>query len=93
MLFLLRHTHSTSSPTSGLSVLTSDPDTPVVTQATMSPNLLEAFQIFPKFVLKLIGQNLGILAVTMILLSVQEPIRNFVLSWVLHYGDNPFNLG
>ncbi len=92
LLFLLRNTHSTSSPTCCLGMLTSDPDTPVMTQAAVSSNLLEALQIFSEFVLELVGQNLRILAVAMVFLSVQEPVGDFILSWVLHDCDNPLNL-
>lgn len=54
-LFFLGHTHSTSSPASGLGMLTSDPHTPVMAQATVSPDLLEPLQVLPELVFKLIG--------------------------------------
>ena len=88
----LGDTHSTSPPASGLGVLTSHPNTPVMPQATVSSDFLESLQIFPELVLQLIGQNLGIFPITMVLLSIQKPVRNFILSWVLHDGNDPLNL-
>lgn len=48
-LLLLGHTDGSSSSTSGLGMLTSDTETPEVTNTTMGTNLLQSFEIFTKF--------------------------------------------
>lgn len=58
----------------------------------MSSDLLQSLEILSQFVLKLIGQYLGVLAIPMVLLSVEEPIGDLVLPWVLHYGHHTLNL-
>ena len=58
----------------------------------MGPDLLESLQILPQFVLQLVGQDLGVLPVTMVLLSVEEPVRDLVLARVLHDGHYSLDL-
>ena len=67
----------------GLGVLTSDPQTPVVTETSMGADLLETLQILTKFVVQDVGHHLGCLAVLDVSLSVQEPVRDLVLTRVL----------
>ena len=45
---LLGHTHSLSTATSGLGVLTTHTQTPVVTQIPVVPDLLQALQVVTK---------------------------------------------
>lgn len=40
--------------------------------------------------IKLIGQELTVLSIDDILLSVHEPVGNLELGWVLNDGDNTF---
>lgn len=44
-LLLLGHTHSATTAASSLGVLTPHTETPVVTQATMGPDLLHSLQV------------------------------------------------
>ena len=69
--------------TSGLGVLSSNSETPVMSQTSVSTDLLETLQILTKFVVKNVSHDLGGLAILGVSLSVQEPIRDLVLSWVL----------
>jgi len=89
LTLLLRHTDSTAAATSGLGVLSTNPQTPVVTETTVSTDLLQAFQILAKLAVDTVGQNLRVLAIDDIALPVEKPRRNFVLSGVLNDGDNP----
>ena len=65
---------------------------PVVPEATVGPYLLESLQILSQLVIQLVGQQLGVLPVTDILLSVQKPVGDLVLPRVLHYNYDPLNL-
>jgi hypothetical protein len=56
----------------------------------MRPNLLQPFQILTKLALHAVCQYLGILAIDNVPLSVQEPRRDFVLSWILDDRDDSF---
>ena len=67
----------------GLGVLTSDPQTPVVTETSMGADLLETLKFLTKFVVQDVGHHLGRLAVLDVSLSVQEPVRDLVLTRVL----------
>lgn len=85
---LLADTDSSSSSTCGLGVLTSDSKTPIVSQATMGSDLLQSFQILTKLAFHAVCQNLGVLAIDNIALSVQEPCWDLVLCRVLDNCDN-----
>ena len=54
-----------------------------MTKTTMRADLLQTLQVLTKLVVENVGHHLGSLAVLDISLSVQEPIRDLVLSWVL----------
>jgi hypothetical protein len=56
----------------------------------VSADLLQSLQIFTKFVIESIGEELRVLSIDNILLSVEEPVGNFVLSGVLDDGDDTF---
>ena len=49
-LFLLGHTHSATTATCGLGVLTSNAESPEVAQPSVGLNLLQALQVFAEFV-------------------------------------------
>jgi hypothetical protein len=57
-------------------------------QATMATNLFQTFQIFTDLGVYSVGENLGILSIDDVLLSVQEPRRDFELCRILYDGDN-----
>ena len=82
-LLLLGHTNSFSLVASGLGVLSSGSEAPVVTQTTMGADLLETLQVLTKLVVQDVGHHLGGLAVLVITLSVEEPVGNLVLAGVL----------
>merc|ERR1712008_571404 len=65
-------------------MLTSGTETPVMTKTAVSPDFLQTLQE--------IGHYLVSLAVLDILLSIQEPVGNLVLTRVLHNGDDSLNL-
>jgi hypothetical protein len=61
-----------------------------MTQTTMSANLLQPLKILAQFVIHSVCQNLRVFAVHNIPLSIEEPGWDFILSWILNYGDNAF---
>lgn len=69
-------------------MLTADTETPVVTETTMVTDLLQTLKILTHLAVKTVGQDLGVLAINNILLSVKEPVGNLVLAGVLQDGDN-----
>ena len=90
LLFLLGDTDGTTATTSSLGVLTTDTETPVVTETTMSTDLLQTFQIFTHLGVNAVGNSLRVLAINSILLSVKEPVGDLVLSRVLKDGNDTF---
>ena len=70
--------------TSGLGVLSSDPEAPVVTEATVGADLLETLEVLTKLVVEDVGHHLGGLAVLDVTLPVQEPVGDLVLARVLN---------
>ena len=83
-LFLLGHSDGFSLVTSGLGVLSSDPEAPVVTEATVGADLLETLEVLTKLVVEDVGHHLGGLAVLDVALPVQEPVGDLVLARVLN---------
>ena len=63
-----------------------------MTKTTMSPNFLQALQIFTELVVEEIRQHLSGLAILDVLLSVQKPVGDLVLARVLHNSDDLFDL-
>ena len=57
-------------------------------ETTVGANLLQTFEIFTEFAVDTVGDDLAVLAIGDITLSVEEPGRNLVLSWVLDDGDD-----
>ena len=72
---------------SGLGVLTSGTEAPVVTQTTVGPDLLESLKILTELVVKDVGHDLGGLTVLGVALPVEEPVRDLVLAGVLKRRD------
>lgn len=88
LTLLLADTDGATSSAGGLGVLTSDTEAPVVSETTVSPDLLQAFQILTQLALHSVCQHLGVLAINDITLSVEKPLGDLVLSRVLDDGDN-----
>ena len=65
---------------------------PVVAKTTVSADLLQSLEIFTEFIFQLVRCNLRELAILNVFLSVQEPIRDFVLAGVGHDSDQFLNL-
>jgi hypothetical protein len=69
-------------------VLSTDTETPIVTKTTMSTDLLQALQIITKLGVDTVSENLGVLAIDDIALTIEEPGWDLVLSGVLDNGDD-----
>lgn len=59
-------------------------------QSTMRADFLQALQILAQFTFHPVGQDLRVLAVYNVALSVQEPCGDFVLGGVVDDGDDSF---
>lgn len=59
-----------------------------MTETTVSADLLQALQVITELGVDTVGQDLGVLAVDNIALSVEEPGGDLVLSRVLDDGDD-----
>lgn len=89
---LLGDTDGAATATGGLGVLTADAEAPVVTETTVGADLLEALKIVTELRVDTVGQDLRVLAVDNIALSVEEPGGDLVLGGVLDDGDNTLEL-
>jgi len=91
-LLLLGDTNSAAASASCLSVLTTDTDTPVVSETAVSANLLKTLEILADLVVERVGGDLRVLAVLDVLLSVEKPVGNLVVTWVRHDRDHAVDL-
>lgn len=73
-------------------MLSTDTETPVVTKTAMGADLLQALQIITKLRVDTVGQNLRVLAIDDIALTIEEPSWDLVLGWILDDGDNSLEL-
>jgi hypothetical protein len=89
---LLGDTNGTATSASSLGVLATDTETPVVSETTVSADLLQALQILTQLRVDTVGENVRVLAVHNIALSVEEPRGDLVLGRVLDDGDNSLEL-
>lgn len=69
-------------------MLTTDTETPVVTQTTVGADLLQALEILTELGVDTVGEDLVVLAVDNVALPVQEPGGDLVLGRVLDDGDD-----
>lgn len=69
-------------------MLTAHTQTPVVTQTTVGADTLETLEILTDLAVEGVGDDLGVLAVGDVALSVQEPCGDLVLGGVLEDGDH-----
>merc|ERR1719330_720664 len=91
-LFLLGDADSLAATSSGLSVLATHTNTPVVTQPPVSTNLLQSLQVLAQLVVQEVGHQLAGLAILAVLLPVEEVVGDLVLAWILHDGDDLLHL-
>lgn len=63
-----------------------------MTETTVSADLLESLQILTELGVHAVGENLAVLAVVDIALSVEEPGGDLVLGGVLDDGDDTLEL-
>lgn len=73
-------------------MLTSHLQTPEVSDTSVSSDLLQSLQVVSQLGLHVVGQDMVVLAVNLVLLSVQEPSWDLVVGWILHDGDNSLQL-
>jgi hypothetical protein len=73
-------------------VLTANTKTPIVSQTTVGANLLEPLNIVTKLGVHTVGEDLVVLAVDNVPLSVEEPDGDLVLGRVLYDGDDSLKL-
>lgn len=85
---LLADTNSPSTATGSLGVLTTHTQTPVVTQTTVRADTLETLEVLTDLAVQAVGDNLRVLAVGDVALSVQEPCRDLVLRGGLEDGHD-----
>ena len=83
ILLLLGDTDGFPLVSSGLGVLSSGPQAPVVSQTTVSTDLLQTLQVLSYLVVKDVRHHLVGFAVLVVPLPVQEPIGDLVLPRIL----------
>ena len=88
LALLLADTDGTATATSGLGVLSTHTETPVVTETAVGADTLETLKILTGLAVEGVGDNLGVLAIGDVALSVQEPCRDLILGGVLEDGDH-----
>ncbi len=88
LTLLLRPSDRPTPPTRRLRVLTTDTQTPVMSQTAMGADLLQSLEIVAQLAVDAVGEDLAVLAVHDVALSVEEPARDLVLGRVLDDGDD-----
>lgn len=88
LTLLLGDTDGPAATTSGLGVLTTDTQAPVVSETTVGADLLQPLQVVTELGVDSVGENLVVLAVDDVALSVEEPGGDLVLGRVLDDGDD-----
>ena len=73
-------------------MLTTDTEAPVVTQTTVGADLLEALEILTELGVETVGDNLGVLTIGDVALSVEEPRGDLVLGRGLENGHDALEL-
>lgn len=89
---LLGDTDGSAAAASGLGVLATDAEAPVVTETAVSADLLEALEIVTQLGVDAVGEDLRVLAVDDVALPVEEPRGDLVLGGVLDDGDDTLEL-
>lgn len=65
---------------------------PVVTHASVGTDFLEPLQVITELTVQVRGGELVEFTINTIFLPIEEPVRNLVLPWIGHNGDNFFDL-
>ena len=73
-------------------MLTTHTNTPEVSETPVAADLLQPLEIITKLRVDIVGQDLAVLAVDDIFLSVEEPEWNLELRGVLHDVHDSFEL-
>merc|ERR1719219_3123534 len=89
---LLGDTNSAATSSGRLRVLTAHSETPVMTKTPVGTDLLESLKILAHLIVQTIGKDLAELAILNVLLSVEEPIWDLVLTRVVHDRNDTLNL-
>lgn len=92
MHILTSVSHDLTLSGSGLGVLTSDLVAPVVSETSVGSDLLESLNIVSELDIKLVNEQLGVLTVGKVSLSVKEPSGNLVLTRVLDDSNDSLEL-
>lgn len=92
LALLLADTDGAATATSGLGVLATDTQAPVVTETAVGADLLQALKVLTQLAVETVGDNLGVLAIGDVALSVQEPRGDLVLGRGLEDGDDALKL-
>merc|ERR1719219_2978303 len=77
---------------SRLRVLTAYSETPVMTKTPVGTDLLESLKILAHLIVQAVGKDLAELAILNVLLPVEEPIWDLVLTRVVHDRNDALNL-
>ena len=73
-------------------MLAADAEAPVVTETTVSADLLQALEVLTELGVDTVGEDLRVLAVDNVALPVEEPGGDLVLGGVLDDGDDALEL-
>eukprot|EP00306_Pavlova_sp_CCMP459_P004216 CAMPEP_0185162816 /NCGR_PEP_ID=MMETSP1139-20130426/7076_1 /TAXON_ID=298111 /ORGANISM="Pavlova sp., Strain CCMP459" /LENGTH=212 /DNA_ID=CAMNT_0027728155 /DNA_START=520 /DNA_END=1156 /DNA_ORIENTATION=+ len=92
LALLLGHADRAALAASGLCVLATHAQAPVVAKTPVCADLLEALQVLAELEVEVVGANLGELAILVVLLPVQEPVRDLELARVLDDGHDTLHL-
>ena len=88
----LADTDGTAAASSGLGVLATDTEAPVVSETTVSTDLLQTLEIIAELRVNTVGENLAVLAINDIVLTVEHPAGDLVCGRVLEDGDETLEL-
>ena len=73
-------------------MLSTDTEIVGVTEATVESNLFHPLQILPQLVIEIVGEELRVLAILDVLLTIEKVLGNVVLQRVLHDRDDALHL-
>ncbi|KAG9967235.1 ribosomal protein S13, partial [Aureobasidium melanogenum] len=91
-LLLLADTDGATTAASGLGVLTTDAEAPVVAETSVGTDLLQSLKVLTELGVDTVSEDLEVLAVDNVALSVEEPRGDLVLGGVLDDGDDALEL-
>merc|ERR1712033_22283 len=89
---LLGDTNSAATSSGRLRVLSAHAETPVVTKTPVGTDLLESLEVLTHLVVQAVGEDLTEFPVLDILLSVEEPVGDLVLTRIVHDRHDPLHL-